>query len=155
MCCQSRGRSPMNKKLREIMQRRLADVSETPCEFYCEETGNRLDFVFHINGQPLTYRQIQYHYNKALKKIGLYQKFSSTHLMRHSMANLVRERKGVESAQAVGRWKTRELVEDVYTNTPTHIVKDAIDDMELFLNGTDNNLQESVNCHSNLKLIKQ
>ena len=31
------------------------------------------------------------------------------------MANLVRERMGIEYAQAVGGWKTRELVEHVYS----------------------------------------
>ena len=49
------------------------------------------------------------------------------------MANLVRERMGIEHAQAVGGWKTRELVEHVYTDTPAHLTRDALDNIEDFM----------------------
>lgn len=89
--------------------------------------------MFHQNGVPLSYREIQYRYNKALKKAGLDDKFSSTHIMRHTMANMVRSQLGLDSAQAVGGWKTRDLVENVYTETPTHIGGEARVEIEKFL----------------------
>ena len=49
------------------------------------------------------------------------------------MANLVRERLGLEYAQAVGGWKTRALVEKVYTDQPTHLSKDALENIEEFM----------------------
>ncbi len=47
-----------NDKMKEIILRRVRDVSATPCEFTRTSTGERLDFLFHIEGQPLSYRQI-------------------------------------------------------------------------------------------------
>lgn len=49
-------------------------------------------YVFHINGEALTYRQIQHHYNRAFKKAQL--NFSGTHTLRHSMASIARELSG-------------------------------------------------------------
>ena len=91
------------------------------------------NFVFHIDGRPLKYREIQYRYDKALKKAGLKHKYSATHILRHSMANLVRERLGLEHAQAVGGWKTRSLVEHVYTQQPAHLTHDALKNIENFM----------------------
>lgn len=36
-------------------------------------------YVFHIKGEPLAYRQIQHHYNRAFKKANL--QFSGTHVL--------------------------------------------------------------------------
>ncbi len=83
-------------------------------------------------------RTICYRYNKALKKAGLGHKYSSTHILRHTMANLVRERLGIEHAQAVGGWKTRELVEHVYTDRPAHLTKDALKNIEDFMEEKEN-----------------
>jgi hypothetical protein len=122
----------INSKLFEIMQRRKR--AEFDGNFrVCPLTGVRLNLVFHIQGEPLSYRQIQYHYNKALKKADLSHKFSSTHIMRHTMANMVRSKLGLDSAQAVGGWKTRDLVENVYTETPSHIGLEAREKIESFL----------------------
>ena len=124
---------PMTEKLFTIFQRRLSE--RRPSKVIDRRTGKLVscDFVFHIGGQPLSYRPIQYRYNKALKKAGLFHKYSSTHILRHSMANLVRERMGIEHAQAVGGWKTRELVEHVYTERQAHLTKDALKNIEEFM----------------------
>ena len=46
--------------------------------------------------------RIQYQYNNALKRAGLFPKFSSTHIMRHSMGTITRMVTGsMDSAQAV------------------------------------------------------
>ncbi len=128
----------LNDKLYEILQRRFKDRSTKSFQV-CKNTGAKLNLVFHINGRPLTYREIQYRYNKALTKAGLRNKYSSTHIMRHTMANMVRSRLGLDSAQAVGGWKTRELVENVYTETPSHVGAKARNEIENFLcEGTDN-----------------
>ena len=124
---------PMTGRLREVLERRLLD--RKPSGFTDARTGGVVpcDFVFHQEGKPLAYRWIQYRYNKALKKAGLGHKFSSTHILRHSMANLVRERLGIEHAQAVGGWKTRSIVENVYTDRPAHLTKDALENIEDFM----------------------
>lgn len=68
-------------------------------------------YVFQIEGKPLTYRQIQYAYNKGLKSIGVYPEFSSTHIMRHASAYSVREMLSLDHAQAMGGWKSTKLAE--------------------------------------------
>ena len=40
---------------------------------------------------------------------------------------------GIEHAQAVGGWKTRALVEHVYTERPAHLTKDALENIEDFM----------------------
>ena len=64
----------MNSKLKEIIGRRMASISN--------------GFLFHKEGKPLDYRKIQHQYNKALKRAGLLDKYSSTHIMRHSMGTI-------------------------------------------------------------------
>ena len=124
---------PMTGRLRSILERRLKD--RRPSKYRDERTGKEVpgDFVFHQEGRPLKYRHIQYRYNKAMKRAGLGHKFASTHVLRHSMANLVRERLGVEHAQAVGGWKSRDLVEHVYTEMPAHLTKEALVNIEDFM----------------------
>lgn len=122
----------INDRLFEIMQRRLSDQPRKGWEV-CPKSGIVLELVFHLKGKPLSYRQIQYHYNKALKRAGLSHKYSSTHIMRHTMANMVRSQLGLDSAQAVGGWKTRDIVENVYTEIPTHIGAEARSEIEDFL----------------------
>ncbi len=124
---------PMTRRLNSILQKHFE--RRKPSRVEDQRIGKVVscDFVFHLEGQPLDYRQIQYRYNKALKKAGLSHKFSSTHILRHSMANLVRERMGIEHAQAVGGWKTRELVEHVYTDRPAHLTEDALRNIEDFM----------------------
>lgn len=67
------------KPLYDIFVRRLSDGDPHP-------------YVFHIEGEPLKYRQIQHHYDKAFKRAGL--DFSGTHTLRHSMASIARELSG-------------------------------------------------------------
>ena len=124
---------PMTEKLFKIFQSRLAYKNPSTIEDGYRGGTIHCDFVFQIDGRPLKYREIQYRYNSALKKAGLGGKFSATHILRHSMANLVRERMGIEHAQAVGGWKTRHLVEHVYTERPAHLNKDAIVNIEDFM----------------------
>ena len=124
---------PMTDGLRSILVRRFQE--RRPSTYKDDRTGKYApcDFVFHQDGKPLTYRNIQYRYNKALKKAGLGHRFASTHILRHSMANLVRERLGIEHAQAVGGWKSREMVEHVYTERPAHLTEDALKNIEDFM----------------------
>ena len=126
-------RVPMTRRLYTILKR-LAE-KKLPSIVEDKRTGKHrsVNFVFHIKGQPLKYRMIQYRYNHALKQAGLGDKYSATHILRHSMANLVRERMGIEHAQAVGGWKTRALVEHVYTESPAHLTKDALENIEDFM----------------------
>ena len=128
---------PMTGRLFEILKRRWE--AARPSMVADKRTGKLVscNFVFHRNGKPLSYHAIQYRYNRALKMAGLGEKYSSTHILRHSMANLVRERMGIEHAQAVGGWKTRQLVEHVYTERPAHLTKDALKNIEDFMGTMD------------------
>ena len=127
---------PMTQTLFRIFKRRKADRKPGLVGDAVLEKKVPLDFVFHLNGQPLKYRMIQHRYNHALKKAGL-DKFSSTHILRHTMANLVRERMGLDHAQAVGGWKTRTLVERVYTETPSHLTRTALESIQNLLGTVD------------------
>jgi integrase len=81
---------------------------------------NRIDnlpkgchFVFNLNGNPLKYREIQYAYEKALKRAGLYEKCTGTHFMRHSMATITRKvMKSVDSVMSVTGHKDVKVAQD-------------------------------------------
>jgi integrase len=76
------------------------------------EDRSQSGFVFHIEGQPITYRQAQYNYDWALSKAGLSDRFSGTHILRHSMATLTRQVTGsLNSTQAVTGHKDFKLVQ--------------------------------------------
>ncbi len=105
----------MNNKLKEIMERRLPLAKD--------------GFVFHNEGWPLTYHLIQYEYNKALKRAGLGNKYSSTHIMRHSMGTLTRRVTGsMEMAQAVTRHKDIQVAQQ-YAGLPTEANRKAVNDV--------------------------
>lgn len=109
----------MNHKLYEIMERRLPFAKN--------------GFVFHEDGNPLTYRQIQYEYNKALKKAGFEKKYSSTHIMRHSMGTLTRRVTGsMDMAQAVTRHKDIQVAQQ-YAGLPTEANRKAVNDVFNYL----------------------
>ncbi|TNF03196.1 MAG: hypothetical protein EP326_02615 [Deltaproteobacteria bacterium] len=92
------------------------------------------EFLFHENGEPLKYRTIQYRYNKALKKCGLSSKYSSTHILRHSMATVTRKVTGsLESTQAVTGHKDQRLVEH-YSVVPSLRQIEAVNQVEKHLN---------------------
>ena len=72
------------------------------------------------------YRIIQYEYNKALKRCGLYGTYSSTHIMRHSMATVTRHVTGsLEATQAVTGHKDQKQVQH-YASMPSTAQKDAV-----------------------------
>lgn len=75
-------RSMLTEELFEVVSRRIASM------------GPECEFIFHHKGGPLTYRQIQYRYNKALKSAGLSGRFSATHFARHTMVTFVRKETG-------------------------------------------------------------
>lgn len=90
-------------------------------------------YVFQKDGEPLMYRDIQYNYNKALKQCGLFPKYSSTHIMRHSMASITRKVTGsADSTQAVTGHKDIRMVEH-YAGSPDNKQKQAITDVEKYL----------------------
>ena len=53
------------------------------------------------------------------------------------MANLVRQNLGIDAAQAVGGWKSRDVVEKVYTDlNPNSLNKEAVNLIGELLTGT-------------------
>ncbi len=109
----------LNDKLFEILSRRIASAKS--------------GYVFHENGLPLTYRVIQYQYNHALKKAGLYPRFSSTHIMRHSMGTITRRVTGsLDAAQAVTGHKDIKMAQH-YASMPTDTNKKAVNEVNLYM----------------------
>lgn len=91
-------------------------------------------YLFHDNGQPLGYRKIQHAYNKALKKCGLYGKYGSTHIMRHSMATITRRVTGsLDATQAVTGHKDQRMVQH-YATLPSIAQEQAVRSVEAFMN---------------------
>ena len=123
----------LNRRMLDLLKRRWEKRSKVSCRFKRISTGKKLDFVFEIEGQPLSCRSIQYRYNKALKAAGLHPQFSSTHILRKAMANIVRQELGLDAAQASGGWRTREIVERTYTDAPNTSHKKIVDHVEKIL----------------------
>ena len=121
---------PKNGEMRTcFMTPFIKDILKRHIEMEPRKTG----FVFHMNGEPLTYRQIQHHYDWALEKCGLSQKYSSTHFIRHTMATITRHVTGsLESVQSVTGHKDQRLVQH-YAALNTDIQKDALIQVENFL----------------------
>lgn len=95
--------------------------------------ASNCNYVFHIEGRPLHYREIQHHYNWALKKCGLYGRFSGTHIMRHSMATITREVTGnLDSVQAVTGHRDQRLAQH-YAALSSDVQKDAVLSVEEYL----------------------
>ena len=108
----------MNRTLEEIFRRRVP----------LAENG----FIFHNNGKPLRYRQIQYQYNKALQAAGLFEKYSSTHIMRHSMGTITRKVTGsLDMAQSVTRHKDIKVAQQ-YASLPTEANRQAVNDVNAY-----------------------
>ena len=113
----------LNDSLFEIVQRRVE---------IAKRDGSM--FLFHIDGIPLSYRQVQYQYNRGLKMAGLYPRFSSTHFSRHTGGTIARLATGsLDSAQAVGGWKDRDIAQH-YCRLDSSIQGDAVKKMEEYLN---------------------
>ncbi len=92
------------------------------------------DYVFHIDGLPLKYRAIQYNYDHALKKVGLYGRFSGTHLIRHGMASIALEVcENISFVQALTGHKTLKLAQH-YSGLPTKLQEKAALQVESYLN---------------------
>ena len=93
--------------------------------------GRSSGFVFLCpkTSEPLTYRQITYQYNRALKLAGI-KNVSGTHFLRHSAANIVRQQSlSLDLAQAMTGHKSRKLVETVYTKAPIQAQKTALESL--------------------------
>lgn len=83
-------------------------------------------YLFEKNGEPVVYRSTQHHYNKALRKAGLKDRFSSTHIIRYCVANLARQEFGsIDSVQAVTGHKSRALAEH-YSRMPSNLQVDVL-----------------------------
>jgi integrase len=122
---------PKNGEIREV---HLGDELVRVLGKQVQIDSSNSQFVFHICGVPLTYRQIQYNYEWALEKAGLSDRFSGTHFLRHSMATLTRRVTGsLDSAQAVTGHKDSRLVQH-YAHLDSEENKRAIVAVENFLN---------------------
>lgn len=111
----------MTVMVKQALQRRFQD-SPKGCSY-----------VFHNEGKPLSYREIQHHYDWALKKCNLLDRYSSTHFLRHTMATITRHVTGsLEAVQSVTGHKDQRLVQH-YAAISTDVQKHALIQVENFL----------------------
>lgn len=119
-------------RLREIVltliNRGLKTV-DFPVNFYGFQEIKPVKFLFHIDGHPLTYRQVQYRYNEALKNLELYPQFTSTHIMRHASSNHIRKGLGLDHAQVAGDWRTSSIAE-IYAGTQKEYRDESVEYLE-------------------------
>lgn len=119
-------------RLREIVLTLINRGLETvdfPVNFYGFQELRPVKFLFHIKGRPLTYRQIQYRYNEALKNLELYPQFTSTHIMRHASSNHIRKGLGLDHAQVAGDWRTSSIAE-IYAGTQKEYRDESVEFLE-------------------------
>ncbi|MBT7765972.1 MAG: tyrosine-type recombinase/integrase, partial [Bdellovibrionales bacterium] len=109
----------MNERLADIMNRRIPN--------------SKNGYVFHQSGDPLRYKQIQYQYNSALKRAGLFPEYSSTHIMRHSMGTITRRVTGsLDATQAVTGHKDIRMAQH-YASLPSEANKHAVTEVQKFM----------------------
>ena len=142
----------LNGNMLNILKRRWEQRSNIPCKFFRESTGQRLSFVFEVEGQPVSYRNIQYYFNQALKKARLFPRFRSTHILRKAMANIVRQELGLDAAQAVGGWKSRGIVERTYTDAPNQLNREAVEHVERMVASASN--RDGAARQTHLRLVQ-
>ena len=109
----------MNKRLAEIMHRRIPHAKN--------------GYVFHHNGEPLRYKHIQYQYNSALKRAGLFPEYSSTHIMRHSMGTITRRVTGSLDATQAGTGHKDIRMAQHYASLPSEANKLAVTEVQRFM----------------------
>jgi integrase len=86
------------------------------------------DLIFHHNGEMLTYRQVQYRFDKSFARAGL--PFRSTHVLRHSGATSFYNASGdLLALQQMGTWSNSRMPQH-YAKVMSTKAKDAIEKME-------------------------
>ena len=136
---------------------RYVSITDTLFEIFSRriaELPGGCSFIFHEEGRPLSYRTIQYQYNKALKKAGLYPEFTCTHILRHSMATITRKvTRSLDATQAVTGHRDQRLAEH-YATVPLEAQVKAVNDVELYMNSIKANQTLSKKPKRTLHLIK-
>lgn len=104
--------------MQEIFERRMLTLPKG-CEL-----------IFHHRGEPLNYTDIYKAYNRALKRAGLLEKFSGTHILRHGMAKAARdELQSLDGAQAVTGHACQKQAE-AYAGSPEKLQVEAVKKVE-------------------------
>ncbi len=126
--------TPKNGKDRQVF------VNDILFSVLSKRLSDNGEYVFSRKGEPLSYRAIQNAYDTALKRCGLYPKFSGTHFLRHSMATLTRMVTGsLEATQSVAGHHDQKLVQhyasiDNTANQSAQVVVQNFLNKEQFLN---------------------
>lgn len=115
-----------------------SDIFRLAIERRLNNIKDGCSYLFHIDGSPLRYRHVQYRYNKALKRIGLFPEYSSTHFMRYTMASESRRVMGtLDAAQAITGHHSVKMAEQ-YAKIPSKLQSETISEVgnSLSLNWT-------------------
>ncbi|WP_374000319.1 tyrosine-type recombinase/integrase [Bdellovibrio bacteriovorus] len=96
-------------------------ISTLPTKKGCE-------LIFHIDGEMLTYRQVQYRYDKAFAAAGL--PYRSTHVLRHTGAtSFYNETGDLLALQQMGTWSDVRMPQH-YAKVKSSRAQNAIRDLE-------------------------
>ncbi|MBF0298178.1 MAG: tyrosine-type recombinase/integrase [Oligoflexia bacterium] len=120
----------MTEGMREILARRIQN-SPKDCSF-----------VFNLSGKSLTYRQCQCHYNKGLRRVGLYkQGYRSTHFIRHSTATITRGLfDNIDYAAAISGHKDLKVLQQYAALDVKKVQSDASKKLEEYMFGLENKI---------------
>lgn len=103
-----------------------SDVFKAAIMRRLENVKDGCSYLFHREGSPLSYRSVQFQYNKALKRAGLYPDYSSTHFLRYTMATESRRLMGsLDAAQAVTGHHSTKMAEH-YAKIPTLLQSETV-----------------------------
>lgn len=104
-----------------LFQEVIDEISRLPRHPGC-------DLIFHDNGQLLTYRQVQYRYDKAFQAAGL--PFKATHVLRHSGSTAFYNATGdLLALQQMGTWSDSRMPQH-YAKIMSSRSKEAIKKIE-------------------------
>ena len=68
-------------------------------------------YFFHHKGKPLRHQKILEVYNRVLQRAGLFEQYSGTNILRHTMGKISRQIGGLDASQAMLRHKTARMSE--------------------------------------------
>ncbi|WP_374030000.1 tyrosine-type recombinase/integrase [Bdellovibrio bacteriovorus] len=91
-------------------------------------TKKGCDLIFHVDGEMLTYRQVQYRYDKAFAAAGL--PYRSTHVLRHTGAtSFYNETGDLLALQQMGTWSDVRMPQH-YAKVKSSRAQNAIRELE-------------------------
>lgn len=131
----SKGKLPSIKATTKTGEDRIIHINDSMFEVinkWLSKEIQRIDTLFHRNGEYIRYNAIHSNYKKALERANL--PYSGTHILRHSMATITRKIGGLDAAQSVTGHKSQRMLEVYADNDSVNLNRESISSVEKFIN---------------------